>query len=88
MVEECKGTSTLPGFGSKGQSPSTTRKHQENLKRLEEAALADGSKIAARRASCVQTCATLHRSYVNSVCERYSAIADSDKPERTKIVLT
>src|SRR5215813_1806245 len=26
------------------------------------------------------------RSYVNSVCERYSATADGDKPERTKCV--
>jgi hypothetical protein len=61
---------------------------QENLKHLEEAALVDGAQVAARRASCVQTCATLHRSYVNSVCERYSAIADGDKPERTKCVST
>src|SRR5262249_41511021 len=59
---------------------------QENLKHLEEAALVDGAQVAARRASCMQTCATLHRSYVNSVCERYSAIADGDKPERTKCV--
>jgi TPR repeat protein len=58
----------------------------ENLKRLEEASLVDGTQVAARRASCVQTCATLHRSYVNSVCERYSATADGDKPERTKCV--
>jgi TPR repeat protein len=59
---------------------------QENLKHLEEASLVDGAQVAAKRASCMQTCATLHRSYVNSVCERYSAIADSDKPERTKCV--
>ena len=57
---------------------------QENLKHLEEAALLDGAQVAARRASCMQTCVTLHRSYVNSVCERYSATADGDKPERTK----
>src|SRR5262249_32020846 len=43
-------------------------------------------RVAARRASCMQTCATLHRSYANSVCERYSAIADGDKPGRTKCV--
>jgi TPR repeat protein len=60
---------------------------QENLKHLEEVALIDGAQVAARRASCIQTCATLHRSYVNSVCERYSAITtDSDKPERAKCV--
>jgi Sel1 repeat len=59
---------------------------QENLKHLEEAALLDGALVAARRASCMQTCATLQRSYVNSVCEPYSAIADDDQPERTKCV--
>ena len=32
------------------------------------------------------SCATLHRSYVNSVCGRYSAIADNGQPERTKCV--
>src|SRR5262249_45975328 len=37
-------------------------------------------------ASCMQTCTTLQRSYVNSVCVRYSATADSDKPERTKCI--
>jgi TPR repeat protein len=60
---------------------------RENLAHLEEFP-ADGAQIAARRASCAQTCATLHRSYVNSVCERYSATADDDKPERTKCVST
>jgi TPR repeat protein len=59
---------------------------QENLKRLEEAALVDGNQVAARRASCMQTCATLHITYVNSICERYSAIAERDKPERTKCI--
>src|SRR5262245_20315328 len=60
---------------------------EENLKHLEEIALIDGAQVAARRASCIQTCATLHRSYVNSVCERYSpTTTDSDKPERTKCV--
>jgi TPR repeat protein len=59
---------------------------QENLKHLEEAALVDGAQVAARRASCMQMCATLHRSYVNSICERYSAIADNGQPERTKCV--
>ena len=54
-----------------------------NLKRLEEVALLD---VAARRASCMQTCATLQRSYVSSVCVRYSATADGDKPERTKCI--
>jgi TPR repeat protein len=52
---------------------------QENLKHLEQAALVDGAQVAPRRASCMQTCATLHRSYVNSVCERYSAIAHGDR---------
>ena len=60
---------------------------QENLRHLEEAALLDGAKVAARRASCVQVCTTLHRSYVSSVCERYTATtADSDKPERAECV--
>jgi TPR repeat protein len=59
---------------------------QENLKHLEEAAPVDGAQVAARRTSCMQTCATLHRSYVTSVCERYSAIAEGDKPERTKCI--
>jgi TPR repeat protein len=60
----------------------------ENLKRLDQAGLTDGTQIAGRRASCVQTCAELHRSYVNSVCERYSSIADEDKSERTKCIDT
>jgi TPR repeat protein len=59
---------------------------RENLKRLEEAAPFDGAQVASRRASCLQTCATLQRSYVNSVCDRYSAIAESGKPERTKCI--
>jgi len=59
---------------------------QKNLEHLEEAALVEGTQVAARRASCIQTCATLHRSYVNSVCERHSAIADNGQPERTKCV--
>lgn len=59
---------------------------RKNLKYLEEAALVDGAQVAARRASCMEMCQTLHRSYVNSVCERYSATADGDKPERTKCV--
>jgi TPR repeat protein len=58
---------------------------QENLKHLEETALVDGAQVAARRASCVQMCTTLHRSYVNSVCGRYSAIAENGQPERTKL---
>jgi TPR repeat protein len=61
---------------------------QENLERLEQAALGHGAQVAARRGSCMQTCATLQRSYVSSVCERYWALADSDDPERTKCVLT
>jgi TPR repeat protein len=61
---------------------------RENLKRLEQAALGQGAQIAARRASCVQTCTALQRSYVSSVCEHYWALADSDDPERTKCVLT
>jgi TPR repeat protein len=31
---------------------------QENLKHLEKSALVDGAQVAARRASCVQTCTT------------------------------
>ena len=59
---------------------------RENSRRIEQAGLLDGAQVAARRASCVQTCATLHRSYVSSVCERYSAEAESGKPERTKCI--
>jgi TPR repeat protein len=58
----------------------------ENLKRLQNVVPPDGGQIAARRMSCVQTCATLHRSYVNSVCSSYSANADHDKSERTKCI--
>jgi TPR repeat protein len=60
---------------------------QENLKRLDEAALVDGTQVAARRASCMQMCATHQRSYVSSVCEHYSAIAGNDNPEREKCVV-
>jgi TPR repeat protein len=59
---------------------------QENLKHLEDATPERRARVAARRVSCMRTCATLQRSYVNSVCERYSAIADSDTPERTKCI--
>jgi TPR repeat protein len=59
---------------------------QKNLKLLEQSGLVDGTQVAARRASCMQTCATLQRSYVGSACERYSATADNDNPERTKCV--
>jgi len=61
---------------------------RENLKHLEETAPVDGAQVAARRASCIQTCATLHRSYVSSLCERYSATADNGQLERTKCVRT
>ena len=60
---------------------------QENLRRLEEAALVDTTQVAARRMTCMQTCATLQRSYVSSVCERYSALADNDNPERAKCLV-
>jgi len=59
---------------------------RENLKLVEEAALIDGPQIAARRMSCLQTCASLQRSYVSSVCEHWPATADGDKPERTQCV--
>jgi TPR repeat protein len=59
---------------------------QENLNLLDQAALTDDSQIADRRASCVQTCAALHRSYVSSVCERYSSGAGGGKPERSKCI--
>jgi TPR repeat protein len=57
-----------------------------NLKQLQESPPLDGAQVAARRASCMETCGTLHRSYVNSVCNRYAATADDDKPDRTKCV--
>jgi TPR repeat protein len=59
---------------------------EENLKRLEELALVDGTQIIARRMSCMQACVTFQRSYVNSICARYSATSDDAKPERTKCV--
>jgi TPR repeat protein len=59
---------------------------QENLRRLEDAALTDGPQVAARRAACLQTCASLHRSYVTSMCDRWPATADGDRPERTQCV--
>ena len=59
---------------------------KENLKHLEETPLIDGAQVAARRASCMQVCTTLHRSYVNFVCGRYSAIAENGQPERSKCV--
>lgn len=57
---------------------------QENLRRLEQAALIDPAQVGARRTSCMQTCAALHRSYINSVCEHYSPTTNGGKPERTK----
>ena len=59
---------------------------QETLSRLDQAGLTDGIQIAARRSSCVQTCAGLHRSYVDDVCGRYSASESDGKSERTKCV--
>jgi TPR repeat protein len=59
---------------------------QKNLRYLEESAPLDGAQVAARRGSCMETCQTLHKSYVNSVCDRYSATADDGKPERTSCV--
>jgi TPR repeat protein len=59
---------------------------RDNLKRVEEAALIDGPQVAARRMSCLQTCTSLQRSYVGSVCEHWPATADEDKPERTQCV--
>ena len=57
-----------------------------NLKRMDDAGLVDGAQIAAWRASCMETCTTLHKSYVNSVCERYPAAANGVRPERTKCI--
>jgi TPR repeat protein len=59
---------------------------QETLKRLDQAGLTDGTQVAARRSSCVQSCAGLHRSYVDAVCGRYSASESDDKSERTKCI--
>jgi len=59
---------------------------QANLRHLQESPPLDGAQVTARRESCLRTCGTLHRSYVNSVCNRYSAMADGDKPDRTKCV--
>jgi TPR repeat protein len=59
---------------------------QETLKRLDQAGLTDGTQVAARRSSCVQSCAGLHRSYVDAVCGRYSTSENGDKLERTKCI--
>jgi TPR repeat protein len=59
---------------------------QETLKRLDQAGLTDATQLAARRSSCVQSCAGLHRSYVDDVCGRYSASENDGKSERTKCV--
>jgi TPR repeat protein len=59
---------------------------KENLELLDQAGLTDGTQIADRRASCVRTCAALHRSYVISVCDRYSSTASGEEPERTKCI--
>ena len=59
---------------------------QENLKLLDQAGLTDGAQIADKRASCIQTCAALHRSYVSSVCDRYSSTASEGEPERRKCI--
>ena len=59
---------------------------QENLQRLEQAVLIDPAQVAARRTSCMQTCAALHSSYINSVCEHYSPTTNGEKPEpRSKL---
>jgi TPR repeat protein len=59
---------------------------QRNLKRLDEAGLVGGMQIAERRATCMQTCVSLQRSYVNSVCEPFSGTLDGDSPERTRCI--
>jgi uncharacterized protein len=59
---------------------------QENLKRLDQVGLTDGTQVAARRGACIETCAELHRSYVSSVCDRFSSTANVEKPERTKCI--
>jgi TPR repeat protein len=59
---------------------------QQNLKRLDEAGLAGGMQIAERRATCMQTCVSLQRSYVNSACEPFSGTLDGDTPERTRCI--
>jgi TPR repeat protein len=59
---------------------------RHNLKRLDEANIVDGAQVAERRASCTQGCASLQRSYVGSVCERYFEAADIDNPERADCV--
>jgi TPR repeat protein len=59
---------------------------RENLKVLEESAPRDGFQVAARRATCVEACATFHRSYANSVCERFTAEVDGERPQRSRCV--
>jgi len=59
---------------------------RKNLKYLEETAPPDGAQINVRRTSCMETCVTLHRSYVTSICDRYSATVDDVRPERTTCI--
>ncbi len=61
-------------------------KARENLRLLEASVPPDGAQVAARRTSCMQTCATFQRSYVTSACDRHSAAVDSNDPERVKCV--
>jgi TPR repeat protein len=61
---------------------------RDNLKYLQESAPRDGVEVAARRATCAQTCTELHRSYVMSICERFSVEIDGEQPERTKCIGT
>ncbi len=61
---------------------------RHNLERLDQAGLTDGSQIAARRASCMQTCAELQRSYVSSACGPYSSTVSEENPDRTRCIET
>jgi TPR repeat protein len=59
---------------------------QSNLSRLEQALRAGysslGMQISARRSACAQSCRSIHRSYIVSVCERYFHDAPTDHGER------
>jgi hypothetical protein len=63
---------------------------QSNLSRLEEAIRAGypslGMQISARRAACTQSCWSLHRTYVTSICGRYFPTALVEQGERRNCI--
>ena len=63
---------------------------QSNLSRLEDAIRAGyaslGMQISARRSACTQSCWSLHRTYVTSICARYFPTALVEQGERRNCI--